>query len=95
MDAKDNPRSPKTIWEEFGRATTFVEKNGVPVYMGELGAINFADARNRTIFLKIVLKEAERRGIGPAHRDDGGHSRVMDLMNNVWVKPVVDALLKD
>ncbi|MBN2529654.1 MAG: glycoside hydrolase family 5 protein [Deltaproteobacteria bacterium] len=95
LEAKDNPSGPKTIWEEFGRATTFVEKTGVPVYMGEFGAIDFADARSRTIFLKIVRKEAQRRGIGWAYWDDGGHNRAMDLMDNVWVKPVADALFKD
>ncbi|MBN2714528.1 MAG: glycoside hydrolase family 5 protein [Deltaproteobacteria bacterium] len=95
LDAKVNPSGPKTVWEEFDRATAFVEKNGIRVYMGEFGAIDFADARSRTIFLKMVRKESERRGIGWAYWDDGGHNRAVDLMDETWVKPVADALFED
>ena len=95
LPARQNPSGPKTVWEEFDRATAFVEKNGVRVYMGEFGAIDFADARSRTIFLKMVRKESERRGIGWAYWDDGGHNRAMDLMDEVWVRPVADALFEN
>ena len=95
LDAKQNPSGPKTVWEEFDRATAFVEKTGVRVYMGEFGAIDYADSRSRTIFLKMVRKEAERRGIGWAYWDDGGHNKAVDLLDNFWIEPVAQALFEN
>lgn len=76
LDAADNPSGPKTIWEEFDRATAFVDKTGYRVYMGEFGAFDFADDRSRTIYLKLVRRESERRGIGWAYWADGDHNRL-------------------
>ncbi len=71
LDAADNPSGPKTIWEEFDRATAFVKKTGCRVYLGEFGTFGYADQRSRMIFLKMVRKESERRGIGWAFWPDG------------------------
>ncbi|MBN2341394.1 MAG: cellulase family glycosylhydrolase [Deltaproteobacteria bacterium] len=92
LPADTNPSGPKTIWEEFDRATAFVKETGHRVYLGEFGAIDYADSRSRTIFLKMVRTEAERRGIGWAIWDDGGKNKVLDIQSGTWTEAVYDAL---
>lgn len=88
----ENPSGPKTIWEEFDRVTAFIEKTGLPTYLGEFGAMDFADARSREIFIKMVRKESERRGIGWAYWDDGGHNKGIDVHTGKWTDVVKNSL---
>ncbi|MBN2714438.1 MAG: cellulase family glycosylhydrolase [Deltaproteobacteria bacterium] len=90
----ENPSGPKTVWEEFGRVTAFIEKTGLPVYMGEFSAMDFADERSREIYIKMVRKEAERRGIGWCYWDDGGHNKGIDVKTGQWT-PLVHRALFD
>ncbi|MBN2341156.1 MAG: cellulase family glycosylhydrolase [Deltaproteobacteria bacterium] len=88
----ENPSGPKTVWEEFDRVTAFIEKTGLPTYLGEFSAMDFADARSREIFIKLVRKESERRGIGWAYWDDGGHCKGIDVKTGQWTDVVKNSL---
>lgn len=95
LPALENPSGPKTIWEEFDRVTAFVEKTGLRVYMGEFSAMDFADERSREIYIKMVRKESERRGIGWCYWDDGGHNRGINVHTGQWTPLVHRALFSD
>ncbi|MBN2529746.1 MAG: cellulase family glycosylhydrolase [Deltaproteobacteria bacterium] len=88
----ENPSGPKTVWEEFDRVTKFIEKTGLPVYMGEFSAMDFTDARSREIYIRMVRKEAERRNIGWCYWDDGGHNKGIDVKTGKWT-PLVERAL--
>lgn len=88
----ENPSGPKTVWEEFDRVTAFIEKTGLPTYLGEFGAVDYADARSREIFIKMVRKESERRGIGWGYWDDGGNNKGIDVHTGQWTDVIKRAL---
>jgi endoglucanase len=92
LPAAENPCGPKTIYEEFDRATAFVKKSGIRTYLGEFGAIDFADEGSRLRFLTMVREESERRGIGWCYWDDGGNNKGLDVKTGTWVDVVQKAL---
>ncbi len=90
-----NPSSPSTVSREFEYATAFAEKSKIPVYLGEFGAIDFADAVSRENYLRLVRREAERRGFAWALWDDGGRYRCMKVQEGTWVEVIRRALFED
>ncbi len=93
--AATNPSSPQAVSREFDYATQFSRVHGIPVYLGELGAIDHADPISRENYLRLVRREAERRGFAWAIWDDGGRNRAMDIATGQWVAPVARALFTD
>ena len=89
-----NPGGSKTVFEHFDHAARYVKKTGKRVYLGEFGAINFADAQSRENYVWLVRTEAERRGIGWAYWDDGGHFQAMNTKDGTWNEYLKRALLE-
>jgi len=94
LPAAENPSGPKTVYDEFDRATAFVKKTGVRTYLGEFGAVDFADEESRYNFISLVRKESERRGIGWCYWDDGGSNRGMNVATGEWVDVIRRALFE-
>ncbi|HZU83117.1 MAG TPA: glycoside hydrolase family 5 protein [Polyangiaceae bacterium] len=91
--AATNPSGPATIAEEMDLAQGFAEATHLPVYMGEFGCIDRADARTRELWVRETRKQAESRGFGWAYWDDGGAFKAYDRASRSWVPYLKSALL--
>lgn len=94
LPAAQNPSGPTTIAEEFDLARRFTEKTKLPVYLGEFGAIDKADAASRVTWTRAVRQEAEKRGIPWTYWDDGASFKIYDPKARTWNTNLVAALLK-
>ena len=92
--AKNNPGGPATVFTHFDNAARWVKETGKRVYLGEFGAIDFADQQSRENWTWLVRTEAERRGIGWAYWDDGGKFKAMDPRAGSWNEGLRRALLE-
>jgi endoglucanase len=90
-----NPSGPGAVAQEFDMATRYVEATGKRVYLGEFGAVDKADPLSRENYLRLVRREAERRGFPWAIWDDGGMNRAMRIQDGTWEEPVAKALFHD
>ncbi len=93
--AETNPSSPRAVAREFDQATRFAKERGIPVYLGEFGAIDIADPTSRENYLRLVRREAERRGFAWTVWDDGGRNMAMNVRAGTWVAPVARALFTE
>lgn len=93
--AETNPSSVAAVAREFDFATRFAKSSGRAVYLGEFGAIDYADAVSRENYLRLVRREAERRGFAWAVWDDGGRNQAMNVRSGAWKSAVVRALFTD
>jgi endoglucanase len=91
--AATNPGGPAGVFEYFDFASNYVKATGKRVYMGEFGAIEFADAQSRENYVWLVRTEAERRGFGWAYWDDGGSFKAMNPFAGTWNESLKKALL--
>ena len=89
-----NPGGPKTVFDHFDHAARYVRKTGKRVYLGEFGAISFADDQSRENYVWLVRTEAERRGMGWAYWDDGGNFQAMNTKAGTWDESLKRALLE-
>lgn len=87
-----NPGGPQAVYDYFKTVEDYVASTHRTVYLGEFGAIDSADPQSRENWLRLVRTEAERRKIGWAYWDDGGHNKAMDVSHNSWVPNVKRAL---
>lgn len=94
LPIETNPGGPKTVFEHFDHAARYVKKTGKRVYLGEFGAITFADTQSRENYVWLVRTEAERRGMGWAYWDDGGNFAAMNVKNGTWNEGLKRALLE-
>jgi endoglucanase len=94
LPAAENPSGPATIQEEFDFATAFAARTKLPMYLGEFGAGEGCDRTSRVTWMRMVRKEAERRGFGWAYWDDSGGFKVFDRATKRWEDDLKDALLK-
>jgi endoglucanase len=92
--AARNPSGPATIDNQLDVAHDFAERTHVPVYMGEFGVIDNADAASRTTWTRMTREGAERRGFGWAYWDDGGKFKVYDRASRKWNDAMLGALLR-
>ncbi len=88
LPAAQNPSGPKTLYEEFDRATAFIKRTGLRTLLGEFGAVDLADETSRLRFLSAVRIESERRGIPWCYWDDGGRNKGLIIESGKMV-PVV------
>jgi endoglucanase len=94
LPAAENPSGPATIARELEYARQFTEKTKLPVYLGELGAIDKADVASRVAWTRAVRQEAEKRGIPWAYWDDGASFKIYDPKARTWNAELVGALLR-
>jgi endoglucanase len=91
--AAENPSGPKRIFQYFDYASDYVKKTGKRVYLGEFGAIEYADQQSRENYVWLLRTEAERRGIGWAYWDDGGGFKAMNPLAGTWNEGLRKALV--
>ena len=89
-----NPSGPTTVFAHFDTVARWVKETGKRAYLGEFGAIDFADAQSRENYVWLVRTEAERRGIGWCYWDDGGRFKAMDTRAGTWNEELRRALLE-
>ena len=92
VPAAENPGGPKAVFDYFDFASKYVKATGKRVYLGEFGAIEYADAQSRENYVWLVRTEAERRGIGWAYWDDGGGFKAMNTVAGSWNEGLRKAL---
>jgi endoglucanase len=88
-----NPGGPATIAEQLGMAQAWADEHHLPVYMGEFGAIQNADAKSRETWTRMTRMEAEKHGFGWAYWDDAGDFMAYDRSAHTWVPYLKSALL--
>jgi len=91
--AARNPSGPATIDNQLDVAQNFAERTHVPVYMGEFGVIEYADAASRAAWIRMTREGAERRGFGWAYWDDGGKFKIYGRASRKWNDALLGALL--
>jgi endoglucanase len=91
--ADQNPSGPKTIKDEFDRASAYAQTSGFRVYLGEFGVINNADMASRVRYLQAVREESEKRKIAWCVWDDGGGMQLLKPHENGWVEELKKALI--
>lgn len=89
----ENPGGPAVVFEHFAYVEDYIERTGIPVYLGEFGVIDRADPKSRENYVRLIREEAERRDIGWAYWDDGGSFEAMRLEEGDWVPYLKSALL--
>ena len=72
---------------------TFVKK-GIPVIIGEFGAVDKKNASKRAAYLNYYVKSAGKRNITCFIWDDGAEFRLLDRNNHTWHFPeIVDGIM--
>ncbi len=66
-----------------------------PVFLGEFGALDTADAGDRVLWTRLVARAAEQRGFSWAYWQFDGDFTVYDTVHDAWVAPVLCALIPD
>ncbi len=92
--AATNPSGLSTVADELDTAQAWATRHRLPVYMGEFGSGDVADAASRARWTKATRTEAERRGFGWAYWDDGGSFKVYERPTRTWVTALKAALLE-
>lgn len=87
-----NPSGPSTIRRDFELGSAYASKHGVPVYVGEFAAVDWADDTSRANYLRAVRSEAELRNMAWCVWDDGGHNQLLDVAAKSFRRPLYDAL---
>jgi len=90
-----NPSGTAAVAREFEFATRYAKSSGRGVYLGEFGAVDFADPVSRENYLRLVRREAERRGFAWALWDDGGRNQAMNVKTGAWKGVPARALFTD
>jgi len=80
------------IRREMDLAAAFKRKTGMPIFLGEFGAIGKADARSRAVWTESVRTEAERHGIGWCFWDWATGFPAYDTERETWVPGMKRAL---
>jgi endoglucanase len=92
--AETNPSGPRTIAEELEMAKVWADRHHLPVYLGEFGADDVADADSRARWTHMVRTAAEQRGFSWAYWDDSGSFKALDRATHTWVPYLKAALLE-
>ncbi len=90
---QDNPSGMTRIIQEFAHVDKLIQQ-GYRVYLGEFGAIEYADMKSRENYVRLIREEAERRNIAWCYWDDGGAFKVIDRKKGD-VLPLRAALLNE
>jgi endoglucanase len=73
-------------------AAAWALARGVPLFLGEFGAVEHADMAERAAWTKLVRTEAERLGISWAYWDFATDFGAYDLAAGRWRTPLAEAL---
>ncbi len=81
-----------TIKSEMNQATTWSQKTGIPVILGEYGFINTCSYNPRMYAYATILDQAQQQGVAPFAWDDGG-SFVIFNRNNGTFNEIKDIII--
>jgi endoglucanase len=81
------------VRRDLTEAAGWARRRGVPLFIGEFGAYEQADAASRIRWTAFVRRQAERLGLGWAYWDFATDFGAYRLGSGTWRKPLLDALL--
>ena len=93
----DNPDDIFPITDPVDRAYSAFVSKGIPVVIGEFGALNKNNTETRTIWAEYSVRYAKSKGIPCVWWDNGNdnHFLLLDRRNNTIKYPsIIDALMK-
>ena len=79
----------------IGAAGRFAEENQVPVWIGEFGAIEFADITSRALWAETFARMAEDAGMTWAYWDYSANFGLYDNESDQWHGALLEALMGD
>ena len=82
----------KSIADDMSKAGQWRDATGMPILLGEFGAINKADLASRARWTEAVRKNAEVNGIGWCHWDWATAFPVFDQERDQWIPAMKQAL---
>lgn len=88
-----NEKEKRAVLREFDIAAEWVKKNNRPINLGEFGTYEKADMDSRVRWTKFVADTAIERGMSFHYWQFGSNLAVYDIETNIWIKPLLDALL--
>jgi endoglucanase len=74
-------------------AVEWSRRHGIPLTMGEFGAITKADESSRRSWSAFMADQARQRGIAWVYWDICGEFRAMDCETGIWDQPLLEALM--
>ena len=83
----------QAIIRDMDLAAAWAEHNNRPLYMGEFGAYSKADMDSRAEWTAFVVKTASARNISWAYWEFCAGFGIYDPLLDMWIKPLVAALL--
>jgi endoglucanase len=81
------------VTKQFDRAAAWAKKHDRPVFLGEFGAYQEADADSRARWTRFVAREAEARGFSWAYWEFCAGFGAYDPKAAAWREPLKAALL--
>ncbi len=78
----------------FNRVQKWSEKSGIPVFLGEFGALDTADSISRALYTSFIAREALRRGWSYAYWKYNDNFGIYDDRTNTLRLYLLSALLK-
>jgi beta-glucosidase len=89
------PAERARVREDLERAAAWAAARGVPLFLGEFGAIDRAAMTDRAAWTALVRAEAERLGIDWAYWDFATDFGAYDTHRREWREPLRAALVGD
>lgn len=80
------------VRKDLDKAARWRDKTGLPMLLGEFGAIGKADHQSRANWAEVVRAESERRGIGWCYWEWGTGFPAYDISTDRWVPGMKRAL---
>ncbi|MCL2126931.1 MAG: cellulase family glycosylhydrolase [Treponema sp.] len=91
--SKTNSSDTGPIDTVFNRAYTRFVSQGIPVIMGEFGAVDKGNTGARAAWAEYYVSCAADKGIPCFYWDDGGNFKLLDRGSNVFVFPEITAAM--
>ncbi|MDR1868538.1 MAG: glycoside hydrolase family 5 protein [Treponema sp.] len=91
--SKYNPMDTSPITERINRAYDLFIKIGIPVIMGEFGAIDRKNEEARAEWAEYYVSYAKSKGVKCFWWDDGGNFKLFNRGNNTFYFPKIAASL--
>ena len=83
-----------TVMSHFDKVTGWSERNGIPVFLGEFGALDSADTVSRVLYTSFIAKQAVHRGWSYAYWKYSGNFGIYDDSTGITHDELVAALLR-
>lgn len=87
------PEELSDIREIMRQAARFRYDTGLPVFLGEFGAIHNADLDDRAAWTRAMREAAEAESIGWCYWDFATSFKAYSPEEEAWIDPILDALI--